>query len=229
MPGQPTAVLFDLDGTISASGETIVSTLHETLVGMGFPGLSGIETRRIVGPPLGQTLREVVQIPEEQVAEAIRRYRATLHARLDRTPPFEGMLDLIRELAAAGLPMAVATSKLESMAVEVVTGYGVGECFVAVCGSPPDESSGTKAAVVASALERLRAAGADLSSPVMVGDRHHDVVGAGAHGVPTIAVSWGYGEASEWVEAMAVAHSPAELGELLRPRGGVVSASVAST
>ncbi|WP_162872660.1 HAD hydrolase-like protein [Austwickia chelonae] len=216
-PGQPTAVLFDLDGTISASGETIVSTLHSILTEMGFLGLSGIETRRIVGPPLGQTLREIVQVPEEHIPEVVRRYRASLHTQLDRTPPFEGMLELIRELAATGLPLAVATSKLESMAVEVVNGYGIGECFVAICGSPPDESTGTKAAVVASALERLGTAGADLSYPVMVGDRHHDIIGAGIHGVQTIAVSWGYGEPSEWVDALAVVDSVAELGDLLRP------------
>ena len=40
--------------------------------------------------------------------------------------------------------------------------------------------------------------------PVMVGDRHHDVEGATAHGVPCVGVLWGYGDADELLGAGAV-------------------------
>jgi phosphoglycolate phosphatase len=47
--------------------------------------------------------------------------------------------------------------------------------------------------VVAEALRRLAADGADLSSPVMIGDRSPRHIGAAVHDVPTIFVTWGYG------------------------------------
>jgi phosphoglycolate phosphatase len=50
---------------------------------------------------------------------------------------------------------------------------------------------------------------------VLVGDRVHDIEGAAANGVPTIFVDWGYGPAGEQVGAIAVAHTPAELRNLL--------------
>ena len=52
---------------------------------------------------------------------------------------------------------------------------------------------------------------------VMVGDTKFDVLGAKAHGIPTIGVTWGYGTLEELVEAgaAAIAHSPEELLELL--------------
>ena len=49
-----------------------------------------------------------------------------------------------------------------------------------------------KADIVAEALRRLRAAGADTSRPVLIGDRHHDVEGGAAQGVPVIFVRWGF-------------------------------------
>jgi phosphoglycolate phosphatase len=56
---------------------------------------------------------------------------------------------------------------------------------------------------------------ADLTRPVLVGDRVHDVEGAAVHGIPTIAVSWGYGEPAEFEHAIAVAHDVDELRALL--------------
>ena len=39
----------------------------------------------------------------------------------------------------------------------------------------------------------------------MVGDTAFDVTGAAAHGIPTIGVSWGYGEVKDMVDAGAAA------------------------
>ncbi len=62
---------------------------------------------------------------------------------------------------------------------------------------------------------RLEAFGADLSRPVLVGDREHDVEGAAANGVPTIFVGWGYGSAAEQAGSIATAHTPADLLAML--------------
>ena len=51
----------------------------------------------------------------------------------------------------------------------------------------------------------------------MVGDTHFDILGAKAHGMPAIGVSWGYGkvEDMEQAGAIAIAHSTQELFDLL--------------
>jgi len=69
--------------------------------------------------------------------------------------------------------------------------------------------------VVAEALLRLAAMGADVSRPVLVGDREHDVLGAAANHVPTIFVEWGYGSVAEQAGSIATVSTPAELQELL--------------
>lgn len=208
-------MLFDLDGTISESGPTIVAALRETLADLGLPGPDEGAYREVVGPPLAVSLREVFGLDPEQIAQVIPRYRALQLSRLDAVPPYEGVPELLRALAHAGVPLAVATSKVVTTADEVVDRYGLRDCFVAVCGAPIGETGGLKQWVVGDALRQIRAAGCDVDHVVMVGDRHHDVVGAGVHGIPTIAVTWGYGAPAEWVDAAAIADSVEELASLL--------------
>ena len=40
---------------------------------------------------------------------------------------------------------------------------------------------------------------------IMIGDTHFDVLGAAAHGIPTIGVSWGYDKSEDMLQAGAVA------------------------
>jgi phosphoglycolate phosphatase len=53
---------------------------------------------------------------------------------------------------------------------------------------------------------------------VMVGDTAFDVLGAAEHGIPTIGVSWGYGEVADMEKAgaKAIAYSMEQLYDLLR-------------
>jgi phosphoglycolate phosphatase len=59
--------------------------------------------------------------------------------------------------------------------------------------------------------------GADVSNPVMIGDRDYDINGAAEHGIPTIYVDWGYGHAGESEGSLAVVSKAEELLPLLLP------------
>lgn len=93
--------------------------------------------------------------------------------------------------------------------------FGILELFDVITGASDDEVRSAKADVVAEALVRLKGIGADLATPIMVGDREHDVHGAATNGVPTIFVEWGYGAPAETLGAVDVASTPAELERLL--------------
>ena len=53
---------------------------------------------------------------------------------------------------------------------------------------------------------------------VMVGDTKYDVLGAKAHGIPAIGVSWGYGSVEEMTDAGAIgiADTMEQLLELIK-------------
>ena len=105
--------------------------------------------------------------------------------------------------------MFIATSKPEQMAVEIVEKFDLAQYFEKVCGATFDGTRSHKADVIAYLLEQV----GDTGKTIMVGDTEFDVIGAAAHGIPTIGVSWGYGEvaAMEKAGAMAIANTMDEL------------------
>ena len=128
---------------------------------------------------------------------------------------YPGIPEVLKRIHESGIPLSLATSKPETPATLILEHYDLLKYFDIVTGASDDETRSAKADVVEEALKRLADFGADLSRPIMVGDRHHDVDGAGAHGVPTIFVRWGYGSPAEEVGTIAVANDAAELTKLL--------------
>ncbi|MGA1836704.1 HAD hydrolase-like protein [Herbiconiux sp. 11R-BC] len=213
-PSKPwSCILFDLDGTITDSAPGIIGRLSRTLQAMGRPVPLPAELVAFVGPPILEGFRDVAAMNEDEAKEALQVYRglAAKEGPQDDAAVFPGMLGLVRAIHAAGVPMAIATSKSEVQALRILDHLRIDDCFAVICGSSEDETRSAKADVVEEALRRLREQQVDLSNIVMVGDREHDVKGAGAHGVPAIMVEWGYGSPAEALGAIAVVHSVDQL------------------
>ncbi|MGR2752443.1 HAD hydrolase-like protein [Agromyces arachidis] len=209
------AVLFDLDGTIVDSASEIMDSLAHMFTEMGLPVPDRDTLRSYVGPPLLDSLRMTAGFTDADAWEALNVYRDHYDDHLLRSPVFPGIEGVLQRVRDAGIPIALATSKPESMAREVLEHNGLTGYFAEITGASDDESRSTKADVVAEALRRLRADGVDTSDAVMVGDRGYDVLGAAAHDVPTILVEWGYGSPEEAGDAFAVVHSADQLRTLL--------------
>ncbi len=206
--------LLDLDGTLADSAALMGEHLAAALTTVGAPVPGPEVLRTLVGPPL-ETALPMLGLSAEQTAAAITIYRAGYDlVAATHTPLYPGIPALLDELAAAGLRLAVATSKPEHLARRIIAGVGIADRFALVGGADHAEGRVGKAAVVGSVLHRL---GLDplRDAVVMVGDRHHDVDGAAAHGVPTIAVAWGYAEPGELHGARAVVRDVDDLRTVL--------------
>ncbi|QGF23938.1 HAD hydrolase-like protein [Raineyella fluvialis] len=211
---RPTAVLLDLDGTMLDSADSITRALAQALADFGHPA-EPKSLRRYVGPPVRETLSAL--LPEVPADESVAHYRALYGRSMLAATPFPQTVPLLDGLAAAGLPLAVATSKKETTAHELLLHHGLADRFAVICGAGEGDRNGDKAAVVADALRRLAAGGADVSAPIMVGDKIHDVEGAARSGVETVLVGWGYGTEEERAAALVVAGDVPELLGLLVP------------
>lgn len=211
-----TSILFDLDGTIIDSAPGIAATLAYTFETMGRPVPAPAELLAYVGPPILDSFRDFAGMSLGEAAEALAIYRPRyLEIGALDSSVFPGVADVLRAIHAAGVPLSLATSKPETPATLMLSHFGLLAEFDVITGASDDEVRSSKEDVVAEALVRLGALGADLSRPVLVGDREHDIEGAAANGVPTIFVDWGYGPASEQAGSIAIAHTPGELQELL--------------
>lgn len=197
----PKSILFDLDGTLTDSGEGIINCAALALERLGVP-VPDRETMRVfVGPPLHDTFRRF-GVPEDQVDEAIRIYRSR-YVPIGKFEnfPYPGIRELLEKLRSQGHRLFVATSKPEEMAVEVLEHFDLARFFEHICGASLDRSRSTKDAVIAYLLERYGADG----QVVMVGDTVYDILGAAAHHIPAVGVAWGYGSVGEMEKAGAAA------------------------
>ncbi|GAA1518720.1 phosphoglycolate phosphatase [Agromyces terreus] len=209
------AILFDLDGTIVDSAADITDSLAHMFAELGLDVPGREELLAYVGPPLLDSLRLLAGFDDAGAERALAIYRSDYAARLTQSPVFPGVAGVLERVHAAGIPMALATSKPESMARVVLDHAGLTSYFTVIAGASDDEVRSTKAEVVADALRRLQAEGVDTTHAVMVGDRGYDLLGAAANDVPTILVEWGYGSPAEAEGAIAVVHSADQLRTLL--------------
>lgn len=186
------AVLFDLDGTLSASAEGIRKCIELTMEELGRPCPDLSDYSRYIGPPLNRTFHLLCGLNDDEVERALPIYRryydlyGTVANRL-----FDGVPDVLRALKDSPLRVAVCTSKNERLARDVVAYLGIGEYLDAVCGSRDDGSRKEKRDLIPYALHALGDIPPDRA--VMVGDTCFDTVGAVECGVDFIGVLYGYG------------------------------------
>lgn len=208
------SILFDLDGTLTDSGEGIIKCAIYALSHYGIDAPSEAELRSVVGPPLTESFTRF-GIPADKLDEAIQVYRSR-YIPIGRFEnyPYPGVRELLEQLQKDGHKLYVATSKPEWMAIEILEHFDLAKYFELICGASTDRSRNSKEAVIAHLLSLSGA----QENPVMVGDTAYDVIGAKAHNIPCIGVSWGYGEVDSMVSsgAAGIAYSMQELYDLLK-------------
>ena len=207
------AILFDLDGTLTDSGEGIMNCAKLALNHYGITVENEEDLRVFVGPPLVDTFFKF-GVPREELDHAVEIYRSRyIPIGKFENHPYPGIRELLEKLKAEGHKLYVATSKPEETSIEILEHFDLAKYFDIICGASFDHARHSKALVIAYLLEQT---GTDLEA-VMVGDTAFDVIGAKSHGIPTIGVSWGYGKIEDMVQAGAagIAHTMEELYELV--------------
>ena len=206
-------IFFDLDGTLTDSGEGIINCAAYAMEQLGYPVPDRVSMRCFVGPPLRDTFVKFGVKPEE-AEEAIRVFRTRYIpiGRFENTP-YPGVHQLLEKLREEGHRLFVATSKPESMAIEIMTHFDIAKYFHRICGATMDGSREDKSQVIAYLLSMIEPG----EQTLMVGDTAFDVLGAADHGIPTIGVDWGYGEVTDMEKAgaIAIATSMEHLHQLL--------------
>ncbi len=206
-------ILFDLDGTLTDSGEGVINCAKLALQTLGVPVPDDKAMRSFVGPPLRDSFIRAGVKPED-AEKAIEIYRSRyVPIGIFENVPYPGIRAILGALKEAGHYLCVATSKPEEMAVTVLKKFGLADYFDLICGATMDASRATKDAVIGYLLEKVP----NQTDIIMVGDTEYDVLGAAQFQIPTIGVSWGYGTVERMVAAgaSAIVHTPGELLEML--------------
>ncbi len=206
-------ILFDLDGTLTDSGEGIMNSVTVALEYYGIPVPDRQTLRVFVGPPLHEMFVEF-GVPADKADEAVEVFRGRYNTigKFENIP-YPGIPEMLCDLKEKGFRLLVATSKPETTATEVLEHFDLAKYFERICGASLDRSRDTKEKVIEYLLDHYGSDG-DM---VMVGDTAYDVTGAAFHNIPCIGVAWGYGKVEDIASAGAVciAQNVAELQKIL--------------
>jgi phosphoglycolate phosphatase len=182
-------VVFDLDGTLIDSRKDITTSIRHGIAAVGGPPVPDDDVEALIGRPLSEMYAAL--LPAElrcRVEEAAAAYRAYYFEHCaERTVLFPGVLDCLDRLAA--IPLAVATTKMTYMAVELLERIGLAPRFALIQGSDgiphkPDP------AILDLVLATL---GKSPGKSWMVGDTTYDIEAAQAAGMRSCAVTCGIG------------------------------------
>ncbi len=209
-------VLFDLDGTLSASAPGIRRCIELTMEKMGKDTPDLTDYSRYIGPPLITTFQKLCGLTLEEAKTALSIYLDYYETEGEpRNSLFEGTMHLLQRLRESNAKVAVCTSKNEVSAKNVCDFLGITDLLDALCGSDHSTGRREKEDIIPYAMETLGAKATD--KVVMIGDTHFDAKGAAHNGVDFIGVTYGYGkkETMEAEGATVFASSAEELEKIL--------------
>ncbi len=197
-------VVFDLDGTLINSIADLTVAVNQALVACGYPTHSEQECSMMVGNGVRKLFERA--LPEgERTEENVERIRElfipfydTHNADLSR--PYEGIYELLGELQARGIMMAVASNKYHSATQKLIAHYFPNIRFEVVLG----HREGVPAKPHPQIVDDIIAYTGVLKEDILyVGDTSVDMQTAANAGVDVIGVSWGYRPREE-----LAAHNP---------------------
>lgn len=207
-------ILFDLDGTLTDPKEGIIKCVQYALRDFGIER-DGEELMSFIGPPLKEQFMNYAHLTEEEAVRAVEKYR-------ERFAPigvfencaYDGITGMLKVLKDSGKILALATSKPQVFADQIIKKYGIEPYLNVAVGSELDGRRSRKSEVILEALCRLSA---EKSEAVMVGDREHDIIGAKEAGIISVGVRFGYAADGELEKAGAdyIVDSVEELTHLL--------------
>lgn len=197
-------ILFDLDGTLTDSGEGITKSVQYALQHFGIeePDLKKLEC--FVGPPLKEQFMKYCRFSEKQAEVAVSVYRER-YAKVGifENHPYAGIESVLKLLQSKGKTLGVASSKPTIYVRRILEHFKLDQYFEVVVGAELDGTRTDKSEVIERAIELLGMQ-EHRTNILMVGDRHYDVEGALQCGLQCVGVAYGYGGIYELETAGAV-------------------------
>jgi len=190
-------ILFDFDGTVFDTAEGITKCVQYALNKMGIEAELS-ELMCFAGPPLVEMFAQKYGMDTEQAKNATELYRERYKPiGWKECKPFEGMHELMLKLKKEGKKLAIATSKPQHLAEQILDAYNMLDDFDIICGAEFDGTRSQKWEVIEFVLNKF---GITADDAVMVGDRKYDVIGAKKCGLDCVGVRFGYAEEGELEE-----------------------------
>ena len=205
-------VLFDLDGTLTDSGEGITNSVAYALKKFNITVTDRTELYKFIGPPLHGSFKEYYRFSDADCELAVAYYREYFKEKgIFENRVYDGIEELLKALKENGHIIFLATSKPETFAVKILEHFNLIQYFDFVSAATMDSTRNEKADIIQYALDQIDQK--ELSSVIMVGDRKYDILGAKQFHLASVGVLYGFGGRAELEQAGAdfIVETPLEI------------------
>lgn len=188
--------VFDLDGTLTDSGEGITKSVEYALNKMGINEYEPSTLYRFIGPPLLESFMQYFGMDKDDAELAVKYYRERYSSKgVYENRLYVGVKQLLTELKQNGINIYVASSKPQLFVEKILKQHGIFDMFNFVAGASFDKTRADKPSVLKYLMDNTEVT---ADSAVMIGDRMHDIEGAHTFNMKCIAVLYGFGNLEEF-------------------------------
>lgn len=212
--------VFDLDGTLTDTLESLTVSVNGTLKEMGLTTITDWQCRSFVGNGARALLEEALKVSgdvnAERIEEAMMIYRRIFEQYCTyHVVPYEGIREMLSDLKEQGFRLAVLSNKPHKQTVSVVEEIFGEETFELIQGQKDGIPRKPDPTAVLDMINRLESA---PEHAVYIGDSEVDIATGLAAGMQTVGVTWGFRSRKILEEAGAVkiAGHPQEISKLIK-------------
>ena len=214
------ACIFDLDGTLTNTLESLTYSVNTTLQELGLSSITREQCRAFVGngprPLLEQSLRAVGDLNLIHIEQAVEIYaRVFQEGCMYKVEPYEGILELLAALKQIGLRLAVLSNKPHAQTNKIVAQFFEAGTFDLIEGLKPEVPRKPDPTAALSIAQSL---GAVKEECIYIGDSDTDMMTGNNAGMVPVGVTWGFRDREVLVAhgAKYLIDHPEELLEIIR-------------
>ena len=216
-------ILFDLDGTLLNTIHDLADAANWVCAQNGWPQHTVAEYKYMVGngiPKLVERFSPAEARTPDRLAETLAQFTARYDAhKEDKTAPYPGIPELLKELKAAGIQTAVFSNKADALCGKIIEHYFGPGAFSAVRGSRPGVPTKPDPTGLWDLMRQLNA---DPATTLFVGDSDVDILTGHNAGLPAMGAGWGFRGAGELTAAgaEALAFRPGDILDYINQQKG---------
>lgn len=210
-------VIFDLDGTLLNTLEDLKNSTNYALKKYGMPERSLQEVRKFVGDGVQKLIERAVvkNCDENIISECLNTFKENYSKNMYKnTAPYNGIINILKELKSNGVKIAVVSNKFDSAVKELCKKY-FGELIDSAIGQSDNIPKKPFPDGVYKAMKEI---GADFINTIYVGDSDVDVKTAKNAKLPCIGVTWGFRDRDNLAGAEYIIDNPSEILNIIKTK-----------
>lgn len=185
MPYPVKVIIFDFDGTLADTLETLLAITNRLAAEFGYPHID-LEAVRTLQRLSSRDIIRQSRIPIFKIPFLLRRLKADLQQEIHQVSLFPGIAEALKEMHQQGHILGIVTSNSTDNVNTFLDTHQLGHLFTFVC-------SGTTIFGKHRVIRRiLKQQGFDEDQVIYVGDETRDIESAGKIPIQIISVTWGF-------------------------------------